>query len=40
MLWSKDIKIILSLFSYHCGIMIDNNIKRYFKIAHIFSSAM
>ena len=27
MLWSKGIEIVLSLFSYLCGIMIDNNIK-------------
>ena len=26
-----------SLFSYHCGIMLEINIKRYLKITHIFS---
>ena len=29
-----------SLFSYHCGIMLEINIKRYFKIAHIFPNVM
>ena len=29
-----------SLFSYHCGIMLEISIKRYLKIAHIFSNAM
>ena len=29
-----------SLFSYHCGIMSEINIKRYLKITYIFSSAM
>ena len=33
-------EVIRSLFSDHCGIMLDINIKRYLKIAHIFSSAM
>ena len=36
----KDIEIIQSLFSYHCGIMLEISIKRYLKIIHIFSSAM
>ena len=36
----KGIEIIQSLFSYHCGIMLEINIKRYLKITHIFSSAM
>ena len=36
----KDIEIIQSLFFYHCGIMLEINIKRYLKIIHIFSSAM
>ena len=38
--WSKAIEIILSLFSYHCGIILEVNIQGYFKITHIFSSAM
>ena len=29
-----------SLFSYHCGILLEINIKRYLKITHIFPSAM
>ena len=37
--WSKGIKIIQSLFSYYCGIMLETNIKR-FKITHIFSNAV
>ena len=37
---SKGIEIIQSLLSYHCGIMLEINIKRYLKITHIFSSAM
>ena len=39
--WSKGIEIIIiqSLLSYHCGIMLEINIKRYLKITHIFSSA-
>ena len=37
--WSKDIKIIQSMFSNPCGIMLEINIKRYLKITHIFSSA-
>ena len=37
---SKGIEIIQSLFSYHCGIMLEINIKRYLKITLIFSSAM
>ena len=32
--WNK------SLFSYHCGIMLEINIQRYLKIAHMFSSAV
>ena len=40
MSWSKGIEIIQSLFSYHCGIMLEINAKRYFKITHIFSSAV
>ena len=35
-----DIEIIHSLFSCHCGIMLEINIKRYLKIAYTFSSAM
>ena len=31
--WSK---IIQSLFSYHCGIMLEINIKRYLKITHTY----
>ena len=38
--WPKGIGIIQSLFSYHCGIMLEISIKRYLKIAHIFSNAM
>ena len=38
--WSKDIKIIQSMFSNPCGIMLEINIKRYLKITHIFSSAV
>ena len=37
---SKAIEIKQKLFSYHCGIMLEINIKRYLKITHIFSSAM
>ena len=33
--WSKGIEIVQSLFSYHCGIMLGINIKRYLKITHI-----
>ena len=36
---SKGIEITQSLFSYHCQIMLEINIKRYLKITHIFSSA-
>ena len=37
-----DIKVLKShsLFSYHFGIILEINIKRYLKITHIFSSAM
>ena len=38
--WSKAIEIILSLFFYHCGIILEVNIQGYFKITYIFSSAM
>ena len=38
--WSKSTEIIQSLFSYHYGIMLEVNIKRYLKITHIFSGAM
>ena len=38
--WSKGIEIIQSLFSYHCGIMLEINIKRYLKITCKFSSEM
>ena len=38
--WSKCIKTIQSLLSYHCGIKLEINIKRYLKITHIFSSTM
>ena len=37
---SKGIEVTQSLLSYHCGIMLEINIKRYLKITHIFSSAM
>ena len=40
MSWSKGIEIMQSLFSYHCGIMLEINIKRYSKITHILSSAI
>ena len=40
MSWSKGIEIKQSLFSYHCGIMLEINIKRDLKISYIFSSAM
>ena len=36
----KGTEIIQSLFSYHCGIILEINIKRYLKITHIFSSTM
>ena len=38
--WSKSVEIIQGLFSYHYGIMLEINIKRYLKIAHIFSGAV
>ena len=38
--WSKGIEVIQSLFSCHCEIMLEINIKRYLKITHIFSSTM
>ena len=38
MSWFKGIEIIQSLFSYHCGIMLEINIKRYLKLTHVFSS--
>ena len=38
--WSKGTEIIQSLFSYHCGIMLEISIKRYLKITHIFLSAV
>ena len=34
--WSEDIDIIQSLFCYHCGIMLEINIKIYLKIATYF----
>ena len=37
---SKGIEITQSLFSYHCGIMLEINIKRYLKKTHIVSNAM
>ena len=40
MSWSKGIEIIQSLFSYHCGIMLEINIKRYLKITHTFTTAI
>ena len=33
--WSKCFETVQSLFSYHCGIMLGINIKRYLKITHI-----
>ena len=30
-------EIIERLFSYHCGIMLEINIKKYLKITHVFS---
>ena len=38
--WSKGIEIIQSVLSYHCGIMLEINIKRYLKITHVVSTAM
>ena len=38
--WSKSVEIIQGLFSYHYGIMLEINIKRYLKIARIFSGAV
>ena len=38
--WSKSTEIIQSLFSYHYGIIVEINTKRYLKITHIFSSVM
>ena len=40
MSWSKGIEIIQSLFFWHCGFMLEINIKRYLKITHIVSSAV
>ena len=37
--WSKGTEIIQSLFSYHCGIMLEINIKKHLKVTHIFSRA-
>ena len=37
---SKSIEITQSLFSYHCGIMLEINIKRYLKKTHIVSNTM
>ena len=39
MSWSKRIEIIQNLFSYHCGIMLEVDIKRYLRITQIFSRA-
>ena len=36
----KGIEVIQSLFSYHCTLMLETNMKRYLKITHIFSSVM
>ena len=36
MSWSKGIEIIQSLFSYHCAIMLEINIKRYLKTPTVF----
>ena len=36
----KGIEIIHSLFSYHCGIMLEINIRIHVKITSIFSSAV
>ena len=38
--WSKGIEIIHSLFSYHCGIMLEINIRRYLKITHILKCSV
>ena len=38
--WSKGTEIIQTLFSYHCGIMLEISIKRYLKITHIFLSTV
>ena len=37
---SRDIEIIQSLLSYHCGIILEINFKRYLKITHRFSNVM
>ena len=38
--WSKGTEIIQNLFFYHHGIKLEISIKRWLKIAHIFSGAM
>jgi len=38
--WSKCVEVLQSLCPYNCGIILETSIKRYLKIAHIFSSAM
>ena len=40
MSWPKRIYIILNLFFYHHGIMLEISIKRYLQITHIFSNTM
>ena len=40
MSWSKGTEIIQNLFSCHCGIILEINIKRYLKITHIFSNVI
>ena len=39
MSWSKGIEIIQNLFSCHCGIILEINMKRYLKVILISSSA-
>ena len=38
--WSKGIDVVHSLFSYHQGLTLEINMKRYLKIAHTFSSVV
>ena len=38
--WSKSIEITQNPFTYHCGTMLEINIKIYLKITHIFSSVV
>ena len=40
MLWSKGIEITQNLSAYHCGKMLETEIKIYLKIIFIYSSTM